>query len=282
MGAITRSFRIPIAAAPVDPTTTTMRTVIAPSQDQDTAIDISIHEPALTEDNLGLKTWASSFVLARKWHTLRQHLPLSPAHGQDRIDILELGAGTGLVGIAAAAVFQASVLLTDLPDIVPNLDRNIDTNHDTICSRRGYARAAILDWTQPEKIIYPQDQHSGRDKPVKAFVAESHPSKYPLVVAADPIYTPDHPALLVQTIACHLARTKEARVVIEFPIREAFAAERADLRSRMETLGLEICNEDTETGYDDWSEGRGEELAEVECWMGMWKWTDAVFDQVDS
>ncbi|KAG9625379.1 VPS28-domain-containing protein, partial [Aureobasidium melanogenum] len=149
MGAISRSFSIPLAAEPTN-SSSTMKPVITSSHEQDTSIQVSIHEPALTEDNLGLKTWASSFVFARNWHTLRDRIPLI-FDKDENATILELGAGTGLVGIAAAAVLGANVLLTDLPEIVPNLERNITSNEDIINSRNGSARAAMLDWTVPEK-----------------------------------------------------------------------------------------------------------------------------------
>ncbi|KAG9625315.1 VPS28-domain-containing protein, partial [Aureobasidium melanogenum] len=149
MGAISRSFSIPLAAEPIN-SSSTMKPVITSSHEQDTTIQVSIHEPALTEDNLGLKTWASSFVFARNWHTLRDRIPLI-FDKDENVTILELGAGTGLVGIAAAAVLGANVLLTDLPEIVPNLERNITSNEDIINSRNGSARAAMLDWTVPEK-----------------------------------------------------------------------------------------------------------------------------------
>lgn len=269
MGAISRYFSIPLAAEPTN-SSSTMKPVITSSQEQDTTIQVSIHEPALTEDNLGLKTWASSFVFARNWHTLRDRIPLVFDKDENKT-ILELGAGTGLVGIAAAAVLGANVLLTDLPEIVPNLERNIASNQDIINSREGSARAAMLDWTVPEKIIYPEETDGSRG-PV---VAEGGTSTYPLIVAADPIYSKEHPAWLVQTINCHLSHGPDARVLIQIPIREAYAEERADLKDRMISIGLELCHEQTETGYDDWSDGQGEELSEVECWLGMWKWKDA-------
>lgn len=264
MSAINRSFTIPIAAEPTG-SNTTLDTVIATSGSQGTLINIQIHEPAMTEDNLGLKTWGSSYIFARKWHTLREELPLPFDDNKDAATILELGAGTGLVGIAAAAVLCANVILTDLPEIVPNLDRNVDLNSDIVKARHGSARAAILDWTVPEEIVYKDDDDS----------VDTTSSSYPLIVAADPIYSKDHPKWLVRTIAYHLKRGSVARVIIMIPIRDAYAEERADLKDRLQELGMRICKEETEIGYDDWSEGRGEELKEVECWMTMWKWEDS-------
>lgn len=269
MGDITRAFRIPLSADTTNGSST-MKPVITSSHEQDTTVQVSIHEPALTEDNLGLKTWASSFVFARNWHTLRDRIPLVFGKDEDAT-ILELGAGTGLVGIAAAAVLGANVLLTDLPEIVPNLERNIASNKDMIESRKGSARAAMLDWTVPEKIIFSKET----DESKRPLAAEEESSGYPLIVAADPIYSKEHPAWLVQTVNCHLAQGPDARVLIQIPIREAYAEERADLKDRMVNIGMELIHEQTETGYDDWSDGQGDELSEVECWLGMWKWKDA-------
>lgn len=272
MGAISRCFRILTSALP--PGENENDLPVNGTEDESAFVDVSIHEPALTEDNLGLKTWASSYVLAKMWCTLQPSLPSSITKTSTTSNILELGAGTGLVGMAAAAVLSANVLLTDLPDIVPNLTHNISANAAAITAKGGSARAAILDWTVPEKIVYPPQTLSEAEDPNRSeLVAEVESSKYPLVMAADPIYSKEQPAWLVQTIDCHLQRSEDARVVIILPIREAYAAERADFRARMTGIGLVICEERTETGYDDWSEGRGEELAEVECWLSIWRWS---------
>lgn len=282
MGAISRKFRIPMRAEPLQEDDT--RSDQYQSDIRDDAIDIELHEPALTEDNLGLKTWASSYVLAKKWHQMRTDLSpaVTPEKDTDEASfaVLELGAGTGLVGLAAAAVLGVNVLLTDLPEIVPNLARNADDNAELLSSRGGSAAAAVIDWTKPQEVRLHQEPNDGRGSEeicAQPVVEQTRPPgtrglSVPIVVAADPIYSGDHPKLLSQAVECHMKRSPEARLIVEMPIRETYAAERADFVARMQGLGLSLIREEKDIGYDDWSEGRGEDLAEVECWMTMWAW----------
>jgi predicted nicotinamide N-methyase len=235
---LTRTFNIPLADTDKD------------------VLTITLHEPALQADNLGLKTWASSYLLAKRLRTLRKSMPtLEPG-----ARVLELGAGTGLVGLAAAAVFQARVILTDLLEIVPNLQWNAATNCDVVSAHSGTVEVSILDWSKPE-----------------AFALASAPFSFPLILAADPIYSSDHPRLLVQAIELHLCKSKHARAVIELPLREAFADERKDLRGRMHGIGLKVLAEGEELGYDDWAQGN--ERAEVRCWWSVWGWDQPTDDR---
>lgn len=242
MGAIERAFSIPLH-----------------SGDTGVVFDsatIKIHEPALTGDNLGLKTWASSYLLAKRLASFKHHgLPELDASEQ----ILELGSGTGLVGLAAAVVLQRCVLLTDLPDIVPNLERNINENAAVLAEK---ARSAVLDWSQPSSLLLSTQPH-----PTHSFR---------LILAADPIYSPSHPALFTQAVDAHLSRHRAARLVIELPLREGYIAERRDLVARLQALGLRKVAEGEEVGYDDWSAGGrdGEELDEVRCWWSVWGWSE--------
>ena len=257
MGDITRTFMIPLRAHPEGrPDAEHVSTQDPSEAGVDDVLEIVLHEPALTADNLGLKTWASSYLLAKRLVTLRPRLPdLQPT-----AQILELGAGTGLVGLAAAAVFKTHVILTDLPEIVPNLERNLQANAATLTCSGGSAETATLDWSSPSAFNLASDA----DPPAHSFS---------LILAADPIYSPEHPRLLVQAIEEHLSRAKDARVVIELPLREAFGAERHGLRDWMAKLGLKVLDEGEEVGYDDWADGEdGDELAEVRCWWSVWGW----------
>ncbi|EME46690.1 hypothetical protein DOTSEDRAFT_70630 [Dothistroma septosporum NZE10] len=257
MGAITRTFVIDMQPSSILERSITRN----PSSDSDGTqmdasennLELTLHEPALTSDNLGLKTWASSYLLAKRLGTLRAYLPSLP---RDAL-ILELGAGTGLVGLAAAAVFSRHVILTDLPEIVENLQRNVQTNAPALTVHGAKAYAAVLDWTSPA-----------------SFTLENiHPGGagiFPLILVADPIYSTEHPRFLTQAILYHLSRDDDARVIIELPLREAYVAERQDLHTRMAELGLSILHQGEEVGFDDWSSGHDEVLTEVRCWWSVW------------
>lgn len=231
MGDIRRSFYVPLS-----------------SDGDEEGIELALHEPSMTGDSLGLKTWASSNLLAKRLVTLRPRLP-ALSHGST---VLELGSGTGLVGLAAAATFQTCVTLTDLPEIVPNLQRNAQENAAVLASHGVKVDCAVLDWTEPA-----------------SFPAEAH--SFALILAADPIYSPDHPRMIVQSIEHHLSLGDDARVILEMPLRGAYSPERLDFRERMLAIGLVVHDEGEEIGYDDWSSGNDDELTEVPCWWSVWK-----------
>lgn len=255
MGAISRSFFIPLDVSSQDQGTgdgVTNDSNDLHEEISDGYLELTLHEPALTGDDLGLKTWASSYLLAKRMSVLRNVLP--PV---DRTAlVLELGSGTGLVGLAAAAVLQRHVILTDLPEIVPNLDRNARANALTLSSHAAQTDAAVLDWMHPASFFV-DGRHDGRA------------NSFPLILAADPIYSPDHPRFLAQAINHHLSLSKNARVVVEMPLRDAYLAERQDFRSRMAEIGLSLLDDGEETGFDDWS-SNDEEPLEVRCWWSIW------------
>jgi predicted RNA methylase len=72
--------------------------------------------------------------------------------------ILELGAGTGIVGITCAAL-GGHVTLTDLPDVVGSTVDNVDSNAGMIEQGGGSAQVAVLDWANPDVdvLVQPYD-----------------------------------------------------------------------------------------------------------------------------
>lgn len=210
-------------------------------------LTLNLHEPSLTQDSLGLKTWTSSWLLARRLESLSSHVP----PGRPRV--LELGAGTGLVGLAAASVWQHSisqVMLTDLPDIVPNLERNVELN-DLSCAHAVKVHSRVLDWADD------------------ADIPNSDEQAYPVILAADPIYSIDHPRMLVNAVSRWLDPTPVARFILELPLRRGYEKERQDLRKRLEQF-MDLVEEGQDLGHDDWEAANGE-AAEVECEWSVWR-----------
>ncbi|KAE8355359.1 VPS28-domain-containing protein [Aspergillus coremiiformis] len=216
-------------------------------------LTLTLHEPSLTADNLGMKTWVSSYLLSQRLHSLLESTPqlvpsetTTPTPKTDRtLRALELGAGTGLVGLSFAAIRgkSASIHLTDLPEIVPNLAHNTALNVELLTKTAATVTTGVLDWSvAPEPLPIPEEQ-------------------YDLILAADPLYSPKHPKWLVDTIGHWLSRGLDARVVTEMPLRDAYLPQVQEFRQRLEQLGLAVIDEGEEIGYDDWETADGAALA---------------------
>lgn len=215
-------------------------------------LTFAIHEPSLTEDNLGLKTWTSSLLLAQRLPELREYLP------KDYHRVLELGAGTGLVGMAAAAMWETDVLLTDLPEIVPNLAKNLEHNANLIQSHNGSVHARVLDWNDETDVAHEEED------------------KFMVIVAADPIYSTDHPKMLVDTVCRWLHPSQSARFIVELPLRDRYDQERQALKDNLRDNKFALVAEGVDKGFDDWQGLDGQPI-EVQCWWSVWQpgtWRD--------
>lgn len=102
------------------------------------SINATITIRELRSRGLSFQLWPAASSLV----SLLDHNPsllLSPLQlKQTPLKILELGSGTGLVGIAAAALLRAHVTLTDLPNVLPNLQFNTELNSSVISSCGGF------------------------------------------------------------------------------------------------------------------------------------------------
>lgn len=68
------------------------------------------------------------------------------------LNILELGSGTGLLGISAAVTLGAKVTVTDLPHVIPNLQFNVDANAAVLAANGGVINVAPLRWGEEEDV----------------------------------------------------------------------------------------------------------------------------------
>lgn len=141
-------------------------------------VEVELNDaPLLTEDHtsVGLQSWGSSIILAEQICTAPDTYGLSlPSHGK-KLRILELGAGTGLLSIAAGKLLQSlspEIVATDYhPSVLRNLEANVATNFPISCETS--IAVTPLDWQKP------------------VFDAPLH-EPFDVILAADVIYHPEH------------------------------------------------------------------------------------------
>lgn len=161
---------------------------------------------------VGLQTWAASIVLAdlliRKPSWIHLDFGLRRTE-RDHLKILELGAGTGLVGLAAARYLQRlegegkdEVILTDYhPMILDHLRNNVESVLNTETSPFLEVQVEKLDWEEVDSQLKSQDPSSQK------WVKGQGDSD--LILAADVIYSPTHAAWLHSAILATLKVEKE-------------------------------------------------------------------------
>ncbi|KAK3336943.1 putative methyltransferase-domain-containing protein [Cercophora scortea] len=241
------------------------RTWTFPSSPNSVPFTLAIREPPYAGDSaIGLKTWGSSYVLAQLLHQFGLRGPLRHLVSSASVAVLELGSGTGLLGLAAACVWQADVTLTDLPSIMPNLAHNAELNRETVEGCGGRVEAAALTWGgEGEAEIDRRFLKGGR---------------YQLVIVADPLYDDCHPSLLANTINTQLSLDADARVLAMVPLRdETTKGLLSSLRTELtgQSNALVCIEESTVPGQDDFGGGDGEddddESRRVGFWWGVFK-----------
>lgn len=115
--------------------------------------------------------------------------------------VLELGSGTGLVGLAAACL-GASVAATDLPEVVPQLEAAAALNAGMIGAAGGSLHAAALDWRQPSPALLRPAEVAGAAGPAGSEGPEGQDGQqYDWLLGADLVYSLPPVAPLVATVA---------------------------------------------------------------------------------
>lgn len=113
--------------------------------------------------------------------------------------VLELGSGCGIAGLQVAGLCSRSkVLLTDLPDAMDILKRNIELTKSV--SSGGKVATAVLDW----------------DEPLPDIVAKQ---RFDLVILSDCTYNSDSIPGLVATLSSVAKVSPDALFVISLKVR---------------------------------------------------------------
>ncbi len=102
---------------------------------------IIVHEEYNAGKGTGLTVWDGAIVLAKWLEAMPAELIAVPT--------LELGCGTGLVGLAAAALGSPSVFLSDLPYALHNTRKTVDANPHLNASA---ISVVPIDWFDPQEL----------------------------------------------------------------------------------------------------------------------------------
>lgn len=144
----------------------------------------------------------------------------------------------------------------------------------------------MLDWSAPPRSNGDGGEKGGGSE--KGDTEKTSPEKgtYDLILSSDPLYSPSHPAWLVQTILSRLSpprpplpsptpppSAQPPSLLIELPLRTAYLPQIDELRARLREAGLELLDQGEEVGREDWGGGGGGDgWGEVRCWWGVWGW----------
>jgi hypothetical protein len=163
-------------------------TASAVDEDQSAFVQYPIMNILLEEQRFGgsiaQRLWPAAEYLAR---FIMEQKETIDKNGANTLSILELGAGVGLTGLQLATQLQCRVLLTDLPEAMPLLERNIELNRDRFVLNSDAVEAQVLSWGDEEHIQQALAWLLENDGPV-------------LILASDCVYFQELHAPLEQTL----------------------------------------------------------------------------------
>ncbi|XP_026731298.1 protein-lysine methyltransferase METTL21D-like [Trichoplusia ni] len=139
------------------------------------------------EGDVNCVVWDASLVLAKYLETMSQN----KSDFLSGMKVIELGSGLGVVGLTAATL-GAQVTLTDLPEALPLLRKNINENKYKISSMGGYAIAEALIWGETSPLF---------------------DEKYDMVLLADCVYYEEAVDPLINTLKCLVNNSQDQPIV---------------------------------------------------------------------
>ena len=199
--------------------------------------------------------WDAAFCLGehlidihQTWNDLRE----KNVHDLSSLTVVELGCGTGLAGLLLAkAVPDLCVSLTDLPPLMPLLNRNIQRNFQSshIISQKSGPSNALNDGKDDySEILSPLTKTKGSLSRVQSFVLDwddivtgkiynqfENPAdlQFDIVIGADVVATLYDPQALAKTIH-RVARNEKSLIYISF--KERLSAIHREFEQAMESL----------------------------------------------
>ncbi|KAJ7083276.1 putative methyltransferase-domain-containing protein [Mycena crocata] len=226
-------------------------------------ISITLRDIPLAGDiaSVGAQTWGGACVLAELISTQPAEFCLSGDRGAP-LRVLELGAGTGLVGLVVAKIAEklaadVTVVCSDFyHSVLENLASNLDVNFPPGLERRISAHS--LDWS----TFSVQEQNP--DAPFDAA--------FDLILGADIVYEPEHAAWIRACVTRLLARTPGADFHLVIPLRVTHAQESSSVEAvfRGNMLGDSLTILSKETFVCD-VEGNAAEEVEYAYYRIGWR-----------
>ncbi|KMQ47238.1 S-adenosyl-L-methionine-dependent methyltransferase [Trichophyton rubrum] len=139
-------------------------------------------------------------------------------NNKSHFNVIELGAGCGIVGIALAqSLTDCSVLLTDLEEVRDIVSRNINMSNPAAGSKIDFQ---VLDW----------------ETSIPSRVSEQ---QYDLIVVSDCTYNADSLPALVDTMAALVERSPQAAIIVALKRRHESEAVFFELMHRAR---LDVCS----------------------------------------
>lgn len=150
--------------------------------------------------------------------------------GNQPLSILELGSGTGLVGIAAASLLGVNVTVTDLPHVLPNLHFNVEANSKVLEVNGGKVNVAALSWGENDDM-----EAVGRE--------------YDVILGSDVVYHDHLYEPLIKTLRFFLLgsdgdKTKQKNVVFVMAHLKRWKKESAFFKMAKKLFDVEILHTD--------------------------------------
>ena len=146
------------------------------------------------EGDTGVVVWDAALVLAKY---LEQH-----RHEVRGRAVLELGAGTGAVGLSAGVLGAARVVLTDQEDLVEFLEHNIDLNTEV---------------TQPGSEVTAMPLHWGDNTHIEAVM--NTVTRLELILVSDCVFYKESLDDLVETM--QLLSDKNTKILLTYEERDS-------------------------------------------------------------
>ncbi|KAK4426804.1 Protein-lysine N-methyltransferase rrg1 [Sesamum alatum] len=193
------------------------------------SINSTIAIRQLPSQGLSFQLWpaASTLVSLLDNHRGRQTTALSSLLPTERrLRLLELGSGTGLVGIAAAALLGARVTLTDLPHVLPNLQFNANANAGILELHGGEIEVAALPWGDVQQM-----EVVGRDQ-------------YDVIVGSDVVYHDHLYEPLLETLRFFLLGNEKKSVFLMAHLKR-WKKESAFFKKAKKLFDVEIIHSDS-------------------------------------